>query len=78
MRTSRPLTTSVNRGASTATQTSGSASPGGRLGLSAASESIPLYVKISAFQPSNTRWNRITLLVRLNDPPNIANGNIQL
>ncbi|KAF5386076.1 hypothetical protein D9615_002567 [Tricholomella constricta] len=24
------------------------------------------------------RWNRVTLLVRLNDPPNVANGNIQL
>jgi len=24
------------------------------------------------------QWNRITLLVRLNDPPNVANGNIQL
>jgi len=24
------------------------------------------------------QWNRITLLVRLNNPPNIANGNIQL
>ncbi|RDB16966.1 hypothetical protein Hypma_002633 [Hypsizygus marmoreus] len=24
------------------------------------------------------QWNRITMLVRLNDPPNVANGNIQL
>ncbi|KAF5385835.1 hypothetical protein D9615_002568 [Tricholomella constricta] len=24
------------------------------------------------------QWNRITLLVRLNDPPNVANGNVQL
>jgi hypothetical protein len=24
------------------------------------------------------QWNRISLLVRLNDPPNVANGNIQL
>jgi hypothetical protein len=24
------------------------------------------------------RWNRITMLVRLNEPPNLANGNIQL
>ncbi|KAG6917309.1 hypothetical protein DXG01_002967 [Tephrocybe rancida] len=24
------------------------------------------------------QWNRVTLLIRLNDPPNVANGNIQL
>ncbi|KAG6917310.1 hypothetical protein DXG01_002968 [Tephrocybe rancida] len=24
------------------------------------------------------QWNRITMLVRLNDPPNVANGNVQL
>ncbi|KAH0589491.1 hypothetical protein H2248_005236 [Termitomyces sp. 'cryptogamus'] len=31
-----------------------------------------------AFGFVDGQWNRITLLVRLNDPPNVANGNVQL
>ncbi|KAG6880321.1 hypothetical protein C0992_011070 [Termitomyces sp. T32_za158] len=31
-----------------------------------------------AFGFVSNQWNRITLLVRLNNPPNVANGNVQL
>ncbi|KAG5651774.1 hypothetical protein H0H81_007527 [Sphagnurus paluster] len=35
-------------------------------------------IQRGSFGFTSGRWNRITLLVRLNDPPNVANGNIQL
>ncbi|KAG5643159.1 hypothetical protein DXG03_001489 [Asterophora parasitica] len=35
-------------------------------------------IQRGSFGFASGRWNRIALLVRLNDPPNVANGNIQL
>lgn len=39
---------------------------------------LPCYMKLNLFRTNhNTRWNRITMLVQVNNPPNVANGNIR-
>ncbi|KAG6844568.1 hypothetical protein H0H87_005910 [Tephrocybe sp. NHM501043] len=45
-------------------------------GVSCAAEATTL--QRGSFGFVSGQWNRVTLLVRLNDPPNVANGNIQL
>ncbi|KAG5643160.1 hypothetical protein DXG03_001490 [Asterophora parasitica] len=35
-------------------------------------------VQRGAFGFTSGQWNRVTILVRLNNPPNVANGNVQL
>ncbi|KAG6837733.1 hypothetical protein H0H93_003535 [Arthromyces matolae] len=45
-------------------------------GVSCASDATSL--QRGSFGFVSGQWNRITLLIRLNDPQNIANGNIQL
>ncbi|KAG6866365.1 hypothetical protein C0991_005286 [Blastosporella zonata] len=45
-------------------------------GVSCASDATSL--QRGSFGFVSGQWSRITLLIRLNDPPNVANGNIQL
>jgi hypothetical protein len=65
-----------------ATTTSGSALTEGRSALLVASKCTPIFsmdnVPAQDLDLMGFRWNRVTLLVQMNDPADVANGNIQL